>query len=126
MPMLGGLWGFKTQLNGQMSSHLYSLVVDKANALALNSNASNEKNRDQDFLSTYVYPLAARNATIHDSYSCWRFNDSTPWPTRRAGLCYVGCNQCDCTSLKTDSLERFMYKCPRRCRPNKHWDWYQC
>ncbi|CAF1056648.1 unnamed protein product, partial [Brachionus calyciflorus] len=113
-----GMWGFKTSHERKLANQLFDQLINKTIAKRFNHDGmSLNKFADQSFLAQYLYPKIHKNATIHDSFTCKIHNDSKPFPTRRAGSCYVGvigkCNE---------NIE-FWHKCPIECRPKDHLNW---
>jgi len=66
--------------------------------------------------SSYVWPWAKKSALQHDSYWCYKFKGSVPFPTerlKREPLNYVG-------SVRPEQLF-LSKKCPPKCRKYSHW-----
>jgi hypothetical protein len=81
--ILGGLWGYSNRLNRKIGHALFQLVTSTSLQLIYNKKDLNRKNQDQNFLSSFVWPLVQNtNATVHDSYNC-NFLGGEPFPTRR-------------------------------------------
>ncbi len=120
--ILGGLWGFANVRNRSQASILFSLIKDKE--IANRYYNSSLKGRDQHFLRDYFYKYARLNGTIHDSYHCKLFKDSSPFPTQRSKVfCYLSCYRC-CEEKYLKTL--WPHKCPNECRPFDHKDWEYC
>ena len=80
-------------------------------------------NEDQDFLRDFIYKYTKKNAIVHDSYSCKRFEDSEPFPSKRHdSFCYISCRDC-CQDIYPNQTN---HKCPIDCRPKEHLDWEFC
>lgn len=118
--ILGGMWGYKNWLNRQMGDQILADILNKDIASQYNGLEVNSKGADQIFLNDYVYQRIKSNSTIHDSHLCVIYQDSTPWPTRRLGDCYVGLvRECNTSGI-------FPFECPQQCRPKLHSDWTTC
>jgi hypothetical protein len=77
----------KTNKDRLFSEDIFYSIIKKKIALkymTINKNSPN--GLDQLFLRDYVYNLIRNKATIHDSYYCRLFSDSTAWPTQRQGI----------------------------------------
>lgn len=75
--ILGGLWGARVEaLRGV--SHVFETATPEG-----------RHGEDQEFLQRHVYPLARKNALIHDSFF-FREISRKPFPTRREGFTFVG------------------------------------
>lgn len=86
------------------------------------NNSSFEKypyGNDQEFLREFVYERIRNMSTIHDSYMCERFKDSSPFPSQRLIPYYVGYKS---SEINFDEI----YLCPKACRPEQHIDWKFC
>ncbi|CAF0887630.1 unnamed protein product [Brachionus calyciflorus] len=119
--ILAGMWGFKTNLDRNLANLMYEQLVNKTIGKRYNPDGKSlTKHSDQSFLSEFLYPKIRKKATIHDSYTCLRYKDSKPFPTRRLGQCHVGAVG-NCNEEKESTL-----KCPVECRPPNHLDWETC
>ena len=118
VPILGGLWGFKTELSRRVANDIYDLIVhEKIASLYKSDPLKNRPGSDQYFLSDYVWPQIKADSIVHDSFNCFKLNGS-PFPTQRVGNCFVGCSHCDPNGT--------FFKCPIVCRPKNHSDWIYC
>ena len=73
-------------------------------------------------LSRYFWPWLKWNALSHDSYSCERFPNTTPFPTQRkmdVHTNYAG-------ALFSPKFKSLDAKCPPKCRPKNNQDWIYC
>ena len=63
--------------------------------------------------------LRVDDSVQHDSYHCFKFPGSRPFPTKRESGYdnFVGSNR----AFKSVSKE-----CPMQCRPRQHLDWHMC
>lgn len=117
IPILGGLWGIKlneeTSWRRNMSRYLLTPdFVRRFTAV-----------RDQDFLEQFLWPHIQSHKDrllAFDSFSCERFPESLPFPTRKESPTrFVGCRRPNCTGDKHG-------ECPQVCRPRQHPDWIWC
>ncbi len=117
--MLGGMWGFRGQLNRMLANRIFGLMSNKTMGLHYNWRGP-VKGEDQFFLRDHVYDLFQDNDVVsHDSYHCQLFGKGfRPFPTRRNGNCFVG-DPFDCSNGS-------FYECPTACRPPEHLDWNFC
>ena len=115
--MLAGMWGMKTSIDRSLSRSIFSMLMNQTLCKQYMPSNPGKNELDQDFLRNHVYELLVRNATIHDSYFCGRFNDSQPFPTQRTIKDYIGSH----AHAKTIILQ-----CPIDCRPIEHKDWEYC
>ena len=75
---------------------------------------------DQNFLNRYIWPWARLSSLSHDSYSCTKYPNTRPFPTRRE----PGPNNFVASVAKVGaSLQE---PCPEECRPSDHQDWIMC
>jgi hypothetical protein len=114
------MWGFKNNLDRRTSKLIFDLILNKKLAKKYNKRKANKKGEDQRFLTDNVYKHLKDISTIHDSYTCTLFDNSSPWPTKRKGNCFVGFTE-DCQLNATD-----FYECPKQCRPKSHPEWKYC
>ena len=120
--MLGGMWGFRNDLNRRLANHIYGLITNRNISKFYNFNNKSQRGHDQFFLRDHVYPLIKFNSTQHDSYFCESFKNLTiPFPTERVGNCFVGG-----TSWACFGTNRSLSTCPLECRPKDHPDWTSC
>ena len=95
-------------------------MIDEKITAPFNSGGGNPKGQDQSFLHQHVYGKLRHISVIHDSHLCLMYKDSTPWPSKRQGNCYVGLVE-DCNiNIKFDFI------CNPQCRPKHHQDWDTC
>ena len=113
--ILAGMWGLKAAKERGLAQRIVDLVTDSKTAAKYPFRYGN----DQSFLSNYVYKLIFGDSIIHDAYHCSDLN-GTPWPSRRAGDCFVG-NIYGCNETSGTAAD-----CPVKCRPIDHKDWVQC
>lgn len=116
--ILGGLWGFRNQIDRDLSKELFDLVTSTKIARKYNRDGTSPKGNDQSFLSRHVYTKIWRKSIIHDSYYCRQFPNSVAFPTRRNGTSYVG----NLLEQETEPPK----ECPIECRPEDHNDWTFC
>ncbi|CAF3402921.1 unnamed protein product [Rotaria socialis] len=121
VPMLGGMWGFRPELNRTMARQLLNQILNRSLVSRYTGRG------DQTFLTDYVWPHIQEHLLAHDSHLCttWYGKNSEPWPTRRPLLnatgCFVGCVRPCCRINKHPFGE-----CPVACRPKNHTDWTMC
>ena len=121
VPMLAGLWSFRSALNRTFARLLLAKLVNSS----LISHYGGKG--DQPFLTDHVWPHIQNEVIAHDSHLCMRSYglNSRPWPTRRPLLnetgCFVGCIRPCCPPIKFPFGE-----CPLACRPKDHPDWTMC
>ncbi|CAF1594311.1 unnamed protein product, partial [Didymodactylos carnosus] len=118
--MLGGMWGFRTELNRSFAAEFLKKILD-------HSSFTHYDNRsDQIFLSDHIWPRIQNDIIVHDSFLCQKSygKNSRPFPTRRRPLnetnCFVGCVRPCCGTSKPFS------ECPVACRPKNHPEWSTC
>lgn len=119
--MLGGLWGFYNDHYREIAEMIFLKVI-KRNVAEYYNTPRNKKNRDQNFLAYYIYPLMKHNSVQHDSYNCGMFSESIPFPSRRRGRCFVGESFGEIDCVKAGEF----IECPLRCRPIEHPKWTTC
>lgn len=125
--ILGGLWGYDRRRDPTTAAQIYARMLHSRIAAQYNQPLANEKQRDQHFLSYYIYPLLSKGRSlVHDSYLCHRFGDSEPFPSRRHKGCYVGAPMPSMQNGTDNCLSRYHYVCPEACRPKKHPEWIYC
>ena len=112
------MWGFKNYANKKLARQIYEKILDR-NIAAYYKKMP--KGSDQVFLEDHIYKMLRHESVIHDSHYCLHFRDSTPWPSKRKGNCFVGsfgsCDENNATNFKS---------CPIECRPKEHQDWEKC
>jgi len=119
---LGGMWGFRSELNRTFASQILQKILDR------NLVSRYGGRGDQRFLSDHIWPHIADHVIAHDSFLC---NEpygkrSVSWPTRRPhptndSQCFVGCVRPCC------NRDRYPFQpCPMACRPKNHPDWEMC
>jgi hypothetical protein len=86
---------------------------------------SNPKNLDQTYLTDKVWPIASKNATIHDAYNC-KFLGGEAFPTQRPPnlYCFISCFFPCCKEIYNQTQR--MAICPQECRPKNHPEWDRC
>ncbi|CAF1052299.1 unnamed protein product [Didymodactylos carnosus] len=120
VPMLGGMWGFRTELNRAFSSEFLKKILDR-NLISRYGGRG-----DQTFLSDQIWPRIQNDVIAHDSFLCQTSygKNSHPFPTRRPPFnqtnCFIGCVRPCCGTSKPFS------ECPIACRPKNHADWTAC
>lgn len=114
---MGGMWGFRNEVNRKLGEKLLSRVISKDMGEKYNANGQSPKGNDQFFLSKYVWPDLVDKSIIHDSYTCDKYVNSEPFPTQRKSKNYVG-------NLQEDEVR--VKECPVQCRPKDHKDWTFC
>ena len=119
--MLGGMWGFRNEMDRSLANKIYALMMSPQ--ISSNYKHNNEKGHDQFFLGQHVYPYINENAVVHDSFLCKSFGGGA-FPTQRVGMCHIGGqNNFDCQNdLKNEKFA----ECPVECRPKEHSDWMHC
>ena len=120
------MWGFNSSMDRNLSNLIMEKFIDKKISQKYNKDNKSPKKADELFLAEHVYPLLVNNSVIHDSFWCKKHKNSSPFPTKRNGTCFVGSNSKfkECMNPTTKQLESF--KCPLECRPANHSDWLQC
>ena len=118
VPILGGMWRFRNELNRELGFKIAKLSVEKSMLRDPVKQGEANKGDDQSFLHSYVWPLVSENALIHDSYLCKIGFKGEPFPTKRnkSGE-FVG--------QRRHTLETAVV-CPIECRPNDHQDGEFC
>lgn len=121
--ILGGMWGFFSQKSRVLAKYFYEIVTSRFKALYYRSYMS-RRQPDQYMLREYFWPVAKRNATIHDSFYC-KSMGGRGFPTRRHANCHVG--YIGCCDDETSANNRSFYECPLECRPFEHRnEWITC
>ena len=79
---------------------------------------------DQIALTRYVWPWGKKVALSHDAYTCRKFSNTSPFPTKRqAGVGnFIG----SVISLNSSIGMDDNGICPEKCRPKDHKDWTHC
>jgi hypothetical protein len=117
VPILGGLWGVKSNKERLWMKNVsqYLLSPDVAQCYAGEG--------DQTFLEDYIWPRATmynKMTLEYDSFLCGKFPNSRPFPTRKKSpTLFVGCRRPNCTRDEHP-------ECPMECRPPDHQDWIWC
>jgi hypothetical protein len=62
------MWGFYNKRDKKLANFLFDIFTDFYLSEWYKSRKS--RSSDQNLLAYYVWPLASKNATIHDSYYC--------------------------------------------------------
>jgi hypothetical protein len=114
------LWGFYSIAERQLANHIFDLIIDKNRSQKFNPNNNSPKGADQLFLSQYVYPLIRNNVLAHDSFFCGNLEQSSPFPSKRTGDCFVG-NPAECYPINGT-----FFACPLKCRPKNQAHWKYC
>ena len=125
VPILGGTWGIK--LTSNMRSKMDQSFV-KMFGSDIFFTSHDKRGPDQDLLGKYIWPWAKDFAMGHDSYSCMKYANSRPFPTRRKDkFCnFVGCiGEASEMFLKRIVFEK-KNECPLACRPKSRPDWKYC
>jgi hypothetical protein len=128
--ILGGLWGYANVLNRSLGYEIARKLVPVNVQLKYNIDLNNYKNLDQLYLQERVWPIAAVNATIHDSYNCKVYGGES-FPTQRPTNvnCFVSCFYpcCNENSVSDEIKSNLvMSKCPIQCRPRDKIEWEYC
>ena len=115
------MWGYKSIHNKQVSHIVFKKIVFKKFASIYNQNLKNAKGADQNFLRDQVYSLLKSDSLIHDSYLCDYYANTSPFPTKRIGSCFVGAADDfgDCSIASAEQLSNYI--CPIKCRYNLNW-----
>jgi hypothetical protein len=131
--ILGGLWGFASKYSRLIAKLLFTIITNDYISTIYNPNGDNPKGTDQHLLDYYFWPLirwGRVNATIHDSYWCFRYKNSEPFPKQRQtfknNLCFIGCNDCCEDDNHNNNQTLIVMQCPQECRPIEHMDWIYC
>jgi hypothetical protein len=117
--ILGGMWGFKPKKDRELGSKIFKKLLSKHIIYHYYRNTDSLVAYDQYFLKKYVYNEIKSRSVIHDSYTCAYFSDSTPFISKRKGLCYIG-------SIGYCDENKKFFECPIQCRPKEHLDWIYC
>ncbi|XP_063845785.1 uncharacterized protein LOC135091770 [Scylla paramamosain] len=112
--MLAGMWG------GCLDKWNPKENVLRTRAISLCSTST--KVNDQAVLGRELWPVARRNATVHDAYTCRIFPGSLPFPSRRFNFTFVGMR----SYRKRFRNDKVPKRCPAACRPKEHQDWLYC
>lgn len=122
---MGGLWGHANVRSRQSGYDVYQTFIEKQIQDRYNHGDSNPKNLDQTYLSEKVWPIASKNATIHDAYNC-KFLGGEPFPTQRPPnlYCFISCFFPCCKEIYNQTHR--MAVCPQECRPKDHPEWERC
>lgn len=121
VPMLGGMWGFRSEFNRNLSQLIHERIHNKDLVQRYGGRG------DQTFLTEQVWPFAKNNVTAHDSFLCQHAYGPKPdpFPTQRRPAnetnCFVGCVRPCCGKGKMPFGE-----CPKACRPPDHPEWIYC
>ncbi|KAB7500864.1 hypothetical protein Anas_06872, partial [Armadillidium nasatum] len=112
--ILGGMWGIRLRDESRekirrIRDQMYEEVFDDV-----------ENEVDQKLLLKFLWPEFNHDFLAHDSYACFLFNGSSPFPTRREGRKFVG------AAIFRYPSSRVKEKCPVKCRPKTHQDWEYC
>lgn len=115
--ILAGLWGFRSVMNRTFAQKVVNIIMLNAQRRSAKQEAI--KLNDQIVLTQYIWPLLKSSSLQHDSYTCNVYNDTTPFPTKRADdFRYVGCIR---PCVVTERVP-----CDVSCRPGSHLDWTYC
>ena len=119
------MWGYANYRDRLLGTKVFNLIIDKKISERYNLNGKSKKGSDQDFLSSYVWPIAKKNATIHASFFCNKYGaKSIPFPTQRPKYyCFVPCAYCCNEKLNNKT---WTDECGRECRSDEHKDWLYC
>jgi hypothetical protein len=119
------MWSHANYRDRSTAMKVYDYIKDEKISILYNRNGNSPKGSDQDFLATYVWPIAKMNATMHDSFFCDSFGaQASPFPTQRLKyFCFVPCSYCCSESLHN---KIWTDVCPPKCRPKEHQDWIYC
>jgi hypothetical protein len=82
MPIMGGMWGVRKD---GYDFQIKPLIANFLSSLASPNNDKLNYGDDQEFLRDYIYPIAKKDAVIHDD-----FYAGSSWNSRRQGLEFVG------------------------------------
>jgi FkbM family methyltransferase len=98
--MSGGMWGGTRD------------ALPNINLLLIQKTMSNVYIEDMNFLDSVVWNIARQSILQHDSFSCGRFGDDHPFPSKRVGFEHVGSvyidgrmRQIDVDILKNETLK---------------------
>ncbi len=81
-PIMGGMWGVRKD---GYNFEIKPLIVKFLSSVTRPNDVELKYGDDQDFLKAYIYPIAKKNAVIHDD-----FYSGSSWNSRRQGLEFVG------------------------------------
>ena len=116
VPIMGGMWCFRSQLDARLSHKVMKSIVTKSNQIR-HSGGMIPRAFDQKLLEDELWSFAKHSVVQHDSFYCQFFTGSIPFPTKRRNY-YVGCVR-NCS-------EKDVEECPVACRPKNHKDWMFC
>jgi hypothetical protein len=114
--MNGGLWG---GVKGCYPQGIYNTIK---------STNFDMKGYMQDIylLTDHVWPVVKDDQIAHDAYSCNKFSNSKPFPTKRdTNYQHVGQVFDENDQPRMDDIDRFIRNRPnpKECRPEDHQDW---
>ncbi|XP_057303844.1 uncharacterized protein LOC130641169 [Hydractinia symbiolongicarpus] len=115
--VLAGLFCFRNSKNETVSDLVFNAI--RKHGYHKNETFEPFKESDQTLLRDFVWPLVRHDSMQHDGYSCERYPESYPFPSRREtnSSGFMGCKR-PCT--------RVVPPCPLKCRPKNHQDWMFC
>lgn len=111
VPMLGGTWGGCGMWHEKEVCSIRDTILETSLSVRA----------DQSGVSNKLWPLAKKNVTVHDSYTCTHFPGSQPFPSQRVNFTYVGEK-----SLMKAFKRKSLKECPSKCRPLEHPSWLYC
>ncbi|RNA08354.1 hypothetical protein BpHYR1_002726 [Brachionus plicatilis] len=110
------MWGLKLSQNRALANQFFAKLQDKTIAPNFLKSGVARKWLDQQYLAVHVYKYIKNISVIHDSYLCNIYHDSTPYPSKRKGNCFVATQTSNCSAIK------MLPSCPKECRPHNHQD----
>lgn len=125
--ILAGMWGFFNERSRELATELFRKMIDVNIASKYHKNGTIfRKGGDQSFLTDHIYPFIKDRSIIHDSYKCEVYKDGEPFPTERAGFCYVAIHHFYEEACMTNKSNMHDKECPFACRPAEHKNWKYC
>ena len=121
--MMGGTWGAKVSNERKSFSQAFKKLFKDGLAYIPREKGGGY---DQIALVRYVWPWAKKVALSHDAYTCHKFSNTSPFPTRRLEGT-VGNFVGSVVSLNHSiGSQEDLWACPKKCRPRDHPDWTFC
>ena len=115
--ILGSAWGVRLR---PIERSMMSAAFEAARSDSMYWAPRYAYGPDQGFLKRYVWPWAKWSSISHDSYFCYKFPFTRPFPSQRP---FEDSNYVASIVHEHDQLE---VQCPERCRPKHHKDWLYC
>ena len=119
--MMGGTWGAKVlNQRKELMQAFKKMFKDGVAYIGPEKGGG----YDQIALTRYVWPWGKKVALSHDAYTCRKFSNTSPFPTKR--LAGVGNFIGSVISLNSSIGMDDNGICPEKCRPKDHKDWTHC